>query len=290
MILNEAIENVLSQMDAVNLSGLTAVDLLVDEQLHRFRPAWEPKATRKRAWYILFNFRTDSAYELISGSFGWFKGADSFAFNVDLQPGFTLSPVERARLDQEQSEKRRLAEQERELEASRTAEKSIAIYNACSPNGHSPYLQRKKIAAIGVRFSRGSIVLPVTDFSGNFHGLQFIDPTGNKKFLTGTRKKGHFCQLGEVKDPQGYMGLSEGYATGCSCHMAMQWPVFVAFDAGNLQPVAVCVRSRYPDAKIVIFADDDFSNPENPGRTKATLAARSVGGVALFPRINGAES
>lgn len=278
--------SVIEQMESQGLGGLTAGDLVIDGKLHRFKPEWEPKANKKRGWYVLFRFSTDSGTELVSGSFGWFKGADSFAFNVELKPGFALSPVERARLDQEQSEKHRLAEQEREIEANRTADRSLAIYNACSAGGHSPYLQRKKIAAISVRFSRGSIVLPVLDLDGRFYGLQFIDPDGNKKFLTGTRKKGHFCPLGEVKDQHGYMGVTEGYATGVSCHMATQWPVFVAFDAGNLQPVAESVRGKYPAAKIVIFSDEDFGNPENPGRTKATLAAQAVGGIALFPRID----
>ena len=153
----------------------------------------------------------------------------------------------------------------------------------CGVNGHSAYLQRKKIAGLGCRYSRGSIVLPVRSFDGNLHGLQFIDGEGNKRFLTGTVKKGHFCPLASVDDPSGYMGIAEGYATGCTAHMATGWPVFVAFDAGNLEPVAKAIRQRYPLAKIVIFADDDFDNPDNPGRTKAEAAALAVGGVVLLP-------
>jgi putative DNA primase/helicase len=284
MTRNDAIENVLAQMRAVNLGGLTAVDLAIDGKLHRFRPEWEPK--KKRGWYCLFDFHTDSGINLVSGSLGWFKGADSYTFNVQLKSGFMLSPLERARIDQEHEAKRRIAEQEREREKQKAADNALKIYNACSAGGYSKYLQRKKIAGIGCRFSRGSVVIPVMDFAGKLYGLQFIDQEGNKRFLTGTDKKGHFCLLGEVKDQSSYMGVCEGYATGVSCRMATQWPVFVAFDVGNLKPVAVAVRSKYPRSKIVILADDDFGKSENPGRNKAIDAARAVGGVALFPRIS----
>lgn len=283
--IDDACRKIVAQMSTVSLTGLTPADLVTDGKLHRFRPSWEPKPNKKRAWYVLFSFRTDSGSELISGSFGWFKGAESYVYNVELYPEQKLSPTERTRLDQEQAEKRRLADQERQAEAQRAADKALSIWNACSINGHSSYLQRKKIAGVNVRYSRGSIVVPVQDFDGKLYGLQFIDGEGNKRFLTGTQKKGRFCLLAMVADQSGSVGVCEGYATGVSCYMATQWPIFVAFDAGNLEPVARAIRERHPQMKIVIFADDDFDNPDNPGRRHAEAAARSVGGIALFPSI-----
>lgn len=281
----EAITNFIAQLEGVNLTGLTPGDVVVDGQLHRFRPGWEPKASKKRAWYILFDFKTDAGDELITGSYGWFKGSDSYAYNVELHPDQRLSPTERTRLDHEQAEKRRLADQERQAEAQRAADKALSIWNGCSINGHSSYLQRKKIAGVNVRYSRGSIVVPVQDFSGKLYGLQFIDGDGNKRFLTGTQKKGRFCLLAIVSDAFGFVGVCEGYATGVSCYMATQWPIFVAFDAGNLEPVARAIRERYPEIKIVVFGDDDFDNPDNPGRSHAEAAARAVRGFALFPPV-----
>jgi len=277
------LESVLSQMEAVSLTGLTSADLVIDGQLHRFRPSWEPKRSKKRAWYVLFTFRTDAGTELISGSFGWFKVADSYVFNVELGGGFQLSAVEKQRIDQDQAESRRKARLLRQQEAKAAADKALTIWNACGVNGHSAYLQRKKVAGLGCRYSRGSVVIPVRSFDGMLHGLQFIDGEGNKRYLTGTVKKRHFCPLASVDDPDGYMGIAEGYATGCTAHMATGWPVFVAFDAGNLEYVAEAVRQRFPNAKIVLFADDDFDNPDNPGRIKAEAAARAVGGVVLLP-------
>lgn len=276
---------VIEQMNAQGLGGLSTADLVIDGKLQRFKPDWEKKANKKRGWYVLFHFCTDSGTDLISGSFGWFKGAEANIFNVSLKTGLTLSSAERSRLEQEQIEKRQVAEQERQNEAQLAAEKAYNIFNGFSIDGHSPYLQRKKIADIGVRHSRDSIAIPVQDVDGKLTGLQFIDADGNKRFLTGTIKKGRFCPIGEVTDPLGFIGVSEGYATGVSCHMATAWPVFVAFDAGNLEHVAKVIREKYPQSKIVIFGDDDRGNPDNPGRNKAEAAAYAVGGVALFPSI-----
>lgn len=277
----DALVRVIDQFDAANLTGLTPDDLIVDGQLHRFRPSWEPK--KKRAWYILFDFKTDSGAELISGSFGWFKGADAYSFNIELSASKALSPAERQRFDHEQAESRRKAEQMKQAELQAACARALRIWNGCNTSGHSAYLQRKRIAGVSVRYSKGTLVVPVHDFDGGLFGVQFIYANGDKVFMTGTQKKGHFCLLGAVVDATGYVGVAEGYATGVSCYMAMQWPVFVAFDAGNLQPVAVAIRARYPVVKIVIFADDDVDRPDNPGRNKAEAAARAVGGVVFLP-------
>ncbi len=230
--------DVIEQMAEVGLTGLTVDDLVIDGTIQRFRPDWEPKAKKKRAWYILFPFKTDSGNELIAGSFGWFKGADSFSFKVSLKLGVVLTQAENKRFSQEQEAKRKLAREEQEKEFERTKKKTLEIWNNLSKNGFSRYLQGKKAAAFNIRFTRGSIAIPVYGFDGVLSGLQFIDSNGNKKFLTGTRKKGRFCILGDSINPAGYMAISEGYATGASFRMATNWIVFVAFDAGNLIHVA----------------------------------------------------
>lgn len=281
--MTDALENVIEQMTSEGLTGLQAVDLVANGKIQRFRPDWEPVKSKKRAWYVLFSFRLSNGDLIYSGGFGWFVGAESHEFNIDVKASVSLSRDDRVRFDQDQFEKRRLAELESQSKAEQDAAKALRIWNGCSVQGHSQYAQRKRVACVDVRFSRGSLVIPVQDFDGNLHGLQFIAPDGAKKFLTGTRKKGHFCLLGFIDDPLGFVGVAEGWATGVSCYMATQWPIFVAFDAGNLQPVALAIRARYCSIKIVIFADDDISNPDNPGRRYAASAARVVGGVVLFP-------
>ncbi|MGC8703814.1 MAG: toprim domain-containing protein, partial [Thiomonas sp.] len=78
--------------------------------------------------------------------------------------------------------------------------------------------------------------------------------------------------------------IAEGFATASTA--ASQFPgacVLAAIDAGNLQPVAMAIRAKYPDSEIVIVADDDRLTPGNPGLTKARAAAAAVGGKVARP-------
>ena len=81
--------------------------------------------------------------------------------------------------------------------------------------------------------------------------------------------------------------MCEGYATGASVYEATGHPVAVAFDAYNLAHVARALRKLYPTALMLVAGDDDVQTSvrtgHNPGRDKATAAARAVRGLAVFP-------
>ncbi|MDR2820466.1 MAG: DUF927 domain-containing protein [Desulfovibrio sp.] len=58
----------------------------------------------------------------------------------------------------------------------------------------------------------------------------------------------------------------------------------VAFDAGNLSPVAETARQRYADRKIIICADNDIrGNGENAGLLAATKAAEGIDAFLAVP-------
>ena len=97
---------------------------------------------------------------------------------------------------------------------------------------------------------------------------------------------------------QGEILLAEGYATGATLHMATDKPVAVAFDAGNLEPVAKKLREQFPNAAITICADNDHQHtrktPEgtelwNKGVALAQDAAQAVGGKVVAPIFNEEE-
>ncbi|MBL0168493.1 MAG: toprim domain-containing protein, partial [Propionivibrio sp.] len=73
------------------------------------------------------------------------------------------------------------------------------------------------------------------------------------------------------------------FATGASIHEATGYPVAVAFNAGNLEPVAKALRAKFPDLRLIVCADDDVGTAGNPGMTKATAAARAVGALLAVP-------
>jgi putative DNA primase/helicase len=49
--------------------------------------------------------------------------------------------------------------------------------------------------------------------------------------------------------------------------------------------VAKAMRDKYPDAKIIICADDDHRTEGNPGLTKAKEAAREIGAMLALPQF-----
>ena len=117
---------------------------------------------------------------------------------------------------------------------------------------------------------------------GKLWTLQTIGPDGTKLFRQGGRKRGCFYLLGKL---DGTIIIAEGFATAASIHEATALPVAVAFDAGNLQPVAEALRASFPDADLLIAADDDHATEGNPGASKAAHAAKAVGGRTVLPRF-----
>ena len=98
---------------------------------------------------------------------------------------------------------------------------------------------------MGIRQIGDALVVPVHGEDKRLTGLQFIQPDGQKRFITGTRKAGSWCLL----KPEGIPRLTgttiliaEGWATAASLHTATGHPVFIAFDCCNLSAVARYIR------------------------------------------------
>ncbi len=167
----------------------------------------------------------------------------------------------------------------RQIEA---ADRALEIWSRSDPVTEHPYLTRKGIAAHGVKSSRGDLVAPMRDASGSLRSLQFIRPDGSKKYLMGGQVTGCYFAIGK---PDEKILIGEGYSTCASAHEATGHAVAVAFDAGNLMPVAKALRAKYPSAKIVLLADDDHRRLGNPGMTKARQAAMAVDGAVAVPEF-----
>lgn len=112
------------------------------------------------------------------------------------------------------------------------------------------------------------------------HSLQFIGAHGEKRFLKGGRVAGLYFPIGR---PNGTLCIAEGYATGASVHAATGYAAAIAFNAGNLEPVARSLREKYPGMKLILCADDDASLDPNIGLAKAREAAQVTGGLLAVP-------
>ena len=77
--------------------------------------------------------------------------------------------------------------------------------------------------------------------------------------------------------------VGEGFATTATLHEAILEPAAVAFNAGNLRPVAEALHAKYPTAQIVICGDNDSATSGNPGLAKAWEAAQAVNGLLAAP-------
>lgn len=202
--------------------------------------------------------------------------------------GHVLSDEQKAALRAEAEKRRAQQELERRAQQEKASKRAYAKFiNAKEASPEQTYLAKKGVPGIGVREDEhGNLLVPGYDTAGFIHTLQTISLDG-KQFEAGSRKKGTFFPI----DPEGTLGqdvilIAEGYATAASVHLATGKPVVVAFDAGNLEPVAVALREKFPNAPIAILADNDHGLSENVGVEKAKLAAKAVKGQVIVPSFS----
>jgi len=237
-----------------------------DGVLHRARSA-DDRPGKLSCWYRL---HLDSP---IAGAGGDWRTGARLTWCAKRLSALTSAEREALRLRIEQDRRRAQAETERRhRDAAARAARIWANAKPASP-AH-PYLQRKGIAPGIARESRGALVLPVVDLDKALHGLQFIDEQGGKKFLRDTAKKGHFLPVTGPLDDSRPIYLVEGWATGMTvASMRPSVQVAAAGDAGNLLPLAIAVRERWPNVSLVIAPDFD-----EVGQAKghdAAIAARA---------------
>lgn len=78
--------------------------------------------------------------------------------------------------------------------------------------------------------------------------------------------------------------LTEGYATGLTVHHLTGETVCVALSANNLPALAQQLRTHYPDALLLLAADNDENGT---GQSRATEAAQLSGGKLALPSVVG---
>lgn len=227
---------------------------------------------------------------------GWMQNFSAGDKTTWIATGHTLTKeqleTQRAEIAQKREERQQLILEQQQKTARDAHAEWIAHDWASADN---PYLQAKGVQPFGVREEvDGTLLVPVMTVDKELRGLQTISPDGEKRFMYGMEKSGNFHMIAEPgKDlSQGEIILAEGYATGATLHMATAEPVAVAFDAGNLEPIAKKLREKFPNAAITICADNDHQHtrrtpegvePWNKGVELAQRAAQEVGGKVVVP-------
>lgn len=178
---------------------------------------------------------------------------------------------------------REIRQKETEANHANAAQKAAWIWANAKACTEHPYLTRKRIKPYCIKLWGECLAIPLYGESGSIVNLQFIQPDGAKRFLTGGRKKECFFTIGDFGD---IVLICEGFATGASLHQDTGKAVMVAFDAGNLKPVAEVIWLKYPNAEIIIAGDNDESGA---GQKSANEAALAVGGKVLIPPVEGMD-
>ena len=241
--------------------GLDISEFELDAQWHRVPVIGKKKGNESGA-YCLSEFRLNNGVVAVVGMLSNHVKGKVESVTLDGIEG--VSPEEIAEAKQRARASAEAAKLEKIKVQNETALKAENIWNGLPDSGQSLYLKTKRVGAQGIRFTRGSIVVPARDIDGKLWTLQFIKGDGTKRFLTGGAKRGRFHLLNK-KHPEGIpysIGIAEGYSTGVSVYEALlqSLSLAIAFDAGNILPVGEALRSRYPDSRLIFFADHDAYN------------------------------
>lgn len=204
---------------------------------------------------------------------------------------------EQIKKDQELREKEILALQEK------TALKLEDEYNnARWANSNHAYLKKK---GFDENFylkqdNKGSLLIPLKDENGKLWSVQRIFPNGDKiigviktqeekdqgvEYLA--KKQGCFHIIGaktlhNLKE----FYICEGFATGATLYKALNKPIIMAVDAGNLENVVKKLSTLYSDRNITIFADNDLKKElkglENTGKKTALEIKEKYSNVSVI--------
>lgn len=263
--------------DAIEAAGLTPPKSIIpDGKLHRFSS--NGKRGDDAGWYV---FHEDG---IPAGAFGCWRTGLSETWCADIGRGLTEEECRANARRMEAIKRARKAEQEHRQRAA--AKRAAELWNSGVNSTSHMYLMKKRVWPYGLRLQDDLLMIPVRDEHGFLHSLQFINIDGRKKFLTGGKVAGCFHLIG---DPVDVLFVSEGYATGATIHAATRQAVAVAFNAGNLAPVAAALRRKFRDVRMVICADNDHATEGNPGLTAAREAAEAVGAVVAVPECAGTD-
>ncbi|WP_275211950.1 toprim domain-containing protein [Citrobacter freundii] len=173
------------------------------------------------------------------------------------------------------------------------AGKVAALAVKASP-GQSAYLTSKGLQCPFPMLSDGSLLLVLKNGAGATTGAQVIKPDGSKRLVSGTVKKGSFCVVNSGATSETVI-IAEGLATALSVQQFRpDATIIAAIDAGNLLPVAQVMRKKYPNARIIIAADNDQCAESdrnggvkvNTGKECADKAAKAVSGWVSVPPVD----
>jgi putative DNA primase/helicase len=261
--------------------------IIWDGEVKRF-PGPGKKKSNDDGWYIAFVDRFGALF----GDHPREIDEHWKAYNGKRPDEFDAETWARMQREQEDARKKALedrAARDREREAN---QEKVAIacrerWQRAGPASlEHPYLARKGVTSAEGLAQEGDLLLVPMKIDKQIWSLQRIWPDGKKRFVPGGRVKGACTTIGAAafKDDN-TLYIVEGWVTGWAVHHVTGSAVVVAFDANKLKAAAALHREQYPEAKIIVCADNDRHKPDHPntGLVAATEAAKAAKAKLVVP-------
>ncbi len=252
--------------------------LVIDGSIKRYHDHANDRPGVRNAWYI--------GHHNPDGTTGGTIGSNKLQVSCPwiTSQRRTFTPAEKAEFARQQAAARLKAEADRLKRHADAAVKAGYLWKKARPADLAhPYIIRKGIQPHRARQTGTALVLDYRNDNGIITTLQFIQLDGEKRFLSGGEVTGSFHRFGG-HPPFAYIILAEGFATGCTLHEATGHPVAVCGSAGNMAPVALGIRAKFPGINIIVAGDAD-----PVGAKAATDAAELVNGIVCLPDFEGAH-
>ncbi|MDL2263946.1 AAA family ATPase [Synergistaceae bacterium OttesenSCG-928-I11] len=254
--------------------------LLIDAHLHRFHLDGDKPGSKNGAYCI---YPEGQSYN------GWPNGffqdhkrggeLEKWQYKPTKDDHEKLDQAFQSAISQETATaKRQTSDKMSQEEASKAKERAQQIYEGAPvAQPDHPYLVRKNVGVFGdLRQSGNDLVVPLRDvIDDSFVTHQRIQPDGFKNFVSPLGGDNPaFTIAGDLKE--GPIILCEGLATGLTLYEAVGYTTVCAMTCGNLVKVSAALRTKYPDRKIFIAADDDMATKKKTGRNPGLDSAKKA--------------
>jgi phage/plasmid primase-like uncharacterized protein/antirestriction protein ArdC len=251
---------------------------------------------------------------------GWFKNHKSGEYQAWMYTGQTLSEDQKSQARQSQADERREALEKAEkrvfarwvngIDVEKEFADQIEDMVPIQELMKNPFLEVAGVNPYGVRRDDdGNLMIPCVNKDGRLLNLQTISPTGEATFEKGCRREGIMCLIDSGNDisepgrnhgfhqlkkdaelePDRSILIAEDYATGASIHMSTGQPVAVAFYPANMISVAKTMREKFPEANLVVCANDSPGRYLNNSFHQAMEAASAANAHLIRPTFSDTE-
>ncbi len=283
---NDILRQVLAFLTKLGIEPYDESDIVIKDELHRFRTR-EDNASEKSGAIIIHTDGWPAGCVM-----DWRKGIkenwryDTSGLDEEQQKYFN-SKEYREKID-EKERKAREKRRAKQLEAAEAARRLWERLNFASDQ--HPYIVRKHIPCFTEECLRynpdmKSLAVPLKDIDGQLMSIQWIPEDGEKRFFVDASTDGLFWSVWLDtldKNPKEVILLGEGFATMAKVFQLMKKPCVAAMSCYKLELIARKLREKYPEAKIIITADNDWETEQKHGRNPGQIYAHNVANSSVL--------